>query len=228
MKEHWNEIYAWMDTDELGWYEEFPEPSLRLISRCNINKNEPILDVGTGSSTLIDNLISQGFKNIVATDISDIGIEKLKKRLENSKVLLEDSKMLLEDSKMLLEDSKMLSLVKWIIDDITNPIHLQDLRDIAIWHDRALLHFLLKDAEQRKYLSLLNRVIKKDGYVIIATFSLKGLKKCAGLNVKNYDHNMLKEFLGENFDLVEYFDYVYHTPSGTERPYIYTLFQKVR
>ncbi len=39
MKEHWNEIYIWMDTEELGWYEEFPEPSLRLISRCNIMTN---------------------------------------------------------------------------------------------------------------------------------------------------------------------------------------------
>lgn len=205
MKEHWNEIYAWMDTDELGWYEEFPEPSLRLISRCNINNNEPILDVGTGSSTLIDNLISQGFKNIIATDISDIGMEKLNKRL-----------------------GEKASLVKWIIDDITNPIYLQDLRDVAIWHDRALLHFLLKETEQRKYLSLLKRVVKKDGYVIIATFSLKGIKKCAGLNVKNYDHNMLKEFLGDDFNLVEYFDYIYRAPSGAERPYIYTLFQKVR
>lgn len=204
MKEHWNEIYTWMDTDELGWYEEFPESSLRLISKCNINKNEPILDVGTGSSTLIDNLISQGFKNIIAADISDIGMEKLKKRL-----------------------GEKASLVKWIVDDITNPVYIQDLRDVAIWHDRALLHFLLKDTEQIKYLSSLKKVIKKDGYVIIAAFSLKGIKKCAGLNVKNYDHNMLKEFLGDNFDLIEYFDYIYRAPSGAERPYIYTLFQKI-
>lgn len=215
MKEHWNEIYTWMNTDELGWYEEYPEPSLRLISRCNINKNELILDVGTGSSTLIDNLISQGFKNIIATDISDIGMEKLKRRLDGN-----------EDSKVLLREKA--SVVKWIIDNITNPIHLQHLRDVAIWHDRALLHFLLKETEQRKYLSLLKKVIKKDGYVIIAVFSLKGVKKCAGLNVKNYDHNMLKEFLGNDFDLVEYFDYIYRSPFGAERPYIYTLFQKVR
>jgi hypothetical protein len=69
-------------------------------------------------------------------------------------------------------------------------------------------------------------VIKKDGYVIIATFSLKGVKKCAGLDVKNYDHNMLANFLGEDFNLIEYFDYEQYTPSGEIRPYIYTLFQK--
>ncbi len=205
MKEHWNEIYTWMDTEELGWYEEYPEPSIRLLSKCNINKNEPILDIGTGSSTFIDYLIDQGFENIIADDISDIALDKLKKRLKEKAFL-----------------------VKWIVDDVTNPIYLQDLRDIAIWHDRALLHFLSKEIEQRKYLSLLKRVIKKDGYAIIATFSLKGAKKCAGLNVKNYDHNTLREFLGEDFLLIEYFDYIYHMPSGAERPYIYTLFQRIR
>ncbi len=61
MKEHWNEIYEALDVDELTWYEEIPEPSIRLLSRCHINKNESILDVGAGASTFIDYLINQGF-----------------------------------------------------------------------------------------------------------------------------------------------------------------------
>ncbi len=101
--------------------------------------------------------------------------------------------------------------------------HIQDLREIAVWHDRALLHFLLKENEQRMYLSTLKKVIKKGGYVIIAAFSLKGAKKCSGLDVKNYDQNMLVKFLGEDFTLLEYFDYTYHMPSGKQRPYISQL-----
>lgn len=205
-KEHWNEIYAWLETDELSWYEEFPESSLRLLSKCSINKDEPILDVGAGASTFIDHLINKGFTNIIATDISEKALDKLKRRLENSKGE---------------------KAVRWIIDDITNPIHIQKLGDIAIWHDRAMLHFLLEEKDQNRYLSLLKKIIKKNGYVIIATFSLKGAKKCSGLDVKNYDQNMLAKFLGEDFRLIEYFDYIYHMPSGAARPYIYTLFQKV-
>lgn len=202
-KEHWNEIYAYLDANELGWYEEIPESSIKLLSMCDIDKDDPILDVGAGESTFIDYLVEQGFKNIIAADISDIALEKLKKRL-GSKT----------------------SLVRWIVDDITQPTYIQNLKDIAIWHDRAILHFLIHENDQRKYLSLLNKVVKKDGYVIIATFSLKGVKKCAGLDVKNYDHNMLAKFLGEDFNLIEYFNYEQHTPSGEIRPYIYTLFQK--
>lgn len=204
MKEHWNEIYTWLETDELGWYEEIPESSIKLLSRCNINKNDSILDIGAGSSTFIDYLINQGYKNIIAADISEKAFDKLKKRL-----------------------GEKASLVRWIVDDITQPIQIQNLRDIVVWHDRALLHFLLLPEEQRKYLSLLKKIIKNNGYIIIAAFSLKGAKKCSGLDVKNYDHNMLVEFLGEDFNLIEYFGYIYHMTSGEPRPYIYALFQKI-
>ncbi len=203
MKEHWNDIYTWLETDELGWYEEIPEPSIKLLSKCRINKDESILDVGAGASTFIDYLVNQGYENIIASDISEIALDKLKKRL-----------------------GEKASLVKWIVDDITRPIHIQNMRDIAVWHDRAVLHFLLEEKQQYTYLSTLKKVIKKGGYVIIAAFSLKGAKKCSGLDVKNCDQNMLAKFLGDDFTLLEYFDYTYYMPSGEPRLYIYTLFQK--
>jgi ubiquinone/menaquinone biosynthesis C-methylase UbiE len=204
IKEHWNEIYAALDGDELTWYEEIPEPSIKLLSKCHINKNEYILDVGAGASTFIDYLINQGYSNIIAADISEIALNKLKERLGKEKA----------------------TLVRWLVDDITQPIHIQRLRDIAVWHDRAVLHFLLEEHQQHMYLSTLRKVIKKGGYVIIATFSLRGAKKCSGLDVKNYDQNMLAKFLGKDFKLLEYFDHTYYMPSGEPRPYIYTLFQK--
>jgi hypothetical protein len=119
------------------------------------------------------------------------------------------------------------SSVRCIVDDITRPVHIQDLRDIAVWHDRAVLHFLLEEKQQKMYLSTLKKVIKKRGFVIIAAFSLKGAKKCTGLDVKNYDHDLLAKFLGEDFKLLEYFDHIYYMPSGEPRPYIYALFQKI-
>lgn len=203
-KEHWNEIYGALDADELTWYEEIPEPSIRLLSECHINKDETVLDVGAGASTFIDYLIDQGFSNIIAADISEIALGKLKKRLGEEKA----------------------PLVKWIVDDITEPVYIQDLKDIALWHDRAVLHFLLEENQRRAYLSLLKNAVKRGGYVIIAAFSLTGAKKCTGLEVRNYDHNMLAEFLGEEFILLDHFDYTYHTPAGVPRPYVYTLFQR--
>ena len=204
MKEHWNEIYGALDVDELTWYEESPEPSIRLLSKCHINKNESILDIGAGASTFIDYLIDQGFSNIIAADISEIALNKLKERLGVEKA----------------------SLVKWLVDDITQPIHIQNLRDIVVWHDRAVLHFLLEEKQQRMYSTILKKVMRKGGYVIIAAFSLEGATRCSGLSVERYDQNILARFLGKDFSLLEYFNYTHYMPSGEPRPYIYTLFQK--
>lgn len=97
-----------------------------------------------------------------------------------------------------------------------------------MWHDRAVLHFLLEESQQQMYLSTLKKVVKKGGYVILAAFSLKGAKKCSGLEVKNYDQNLLAKFLGEDFRLLEYFDYTFSMPSGKLRPYIYPYFKEIK
>ncbi len=150
MKEHWDEIYEALDADELTLYEEIPESSIKLLSECHINKDESVLDVGAGASTFIDYLINQGYSNIIATDISEIALNKIKERLGKEKA----------------------SQVRWIVDDITQPVHIQNLRNIAVWHDRAVLHFLLEENQQQMYLSTLKKVVKKGGYVIISTCKL--------------------------------------------------------
>jgi len=205
MKKHWNSVYTSREVCKLGWYEESPVPSLKLISKSNIKKDEIVLDVGAGATTLIDNLIKQGYKNIVTVDISEVALNRLKERLGEEKV----------------------SLIKWIVDDITQPIHIDKLENIALWHDRAVLHFLVEEKQQQMYLNTLKKIVRKGGNVIIAAFSLKGAKKCSGLDIKNYDQNILAKFLGEEFDLIEYFDHTYKMPSGELRPYIYTLFKRI-
>lgn len=205
MKAHWDRVYASQEVDRLGWYESMPEPSLRLISRCILNKEDPVLDVGAGATTLIDCLLRQGFQNIIAVDISEVALQKLRERLGEEKA----------------------SRVQWITDDITQPLHLHRLQNIALWHDRAVLHFLLEEQQQQRYLATLKKIVKHGGYVIIAAFSLKGAQWCSGLRIRNYDQDMLADFLGNEFSLREHFDYTYHMPSGEERPYVYTLFQRI-
>ncbi|MEW6144078.1 MAG: class I SAM-dependent methyltransferase [Thermodesulfobacteriota bacterium] len=203
-KDHWDRVYAANEINRLGWYEAAPEPSISLISKCRIGKDDPILDVGAGASTLIDYLLDQGYSNITVLDISETALEKLKERLGEEKS----------------------RRVRWIVDDITEPAQMAELRDVALWHDRALLHFLLGEKEREMYLTVLNRSVRIGGYVIIAAFSLTGARKCSGLDVMNYDQRILSDFLGKDYCLIEYFDYLYYTPSGQERPYIYTLFRR--
>ena len=204
MKEHWDNVYSSREIEKTGWYEKVPEPSLELISKIPLGKNDLILDIGSGAGTFIDNLVARGFENIAACDISGIALNALATRLGTTNA----------------------SKVHFLTDDVTHPAELRDLKNVALWHDRALLHFLLDEEKLQAYRSLLNSVLSDNGYVIIAAFSLKGVQKCSGLNIKNYDQEMIAGFLGDEFRLLHDFDYLYHTPSGDPRPYVYTLFQK--
>jgi len=204
MEKHWNRVYSSGETRKLGWYEQTPAACLKLLSKCDIGKDEPVLDVGAGASTFIDALISEGYKKIMAADISETALRSLRERLGEEKA----------------------SAVQWIIDDITRPVHLQNLRDVALWHDRGLLHFLREEAPRKRYLSTLRKVVKRRGYVIIAVFSPEAPDQCSGLKLRNYDAEMLEDFLGADFKLLDHFNHTYTMPSGKTRPYIYTLFQK--
>ena len=205
LQEDWNQKYASSLQTKLGWYEEDPAPSLAYIERCGLPKDAPILDVGSGKTTLISKLIDGGYQNIFAADISNIALEK---------------------ARSLLSEEQQ-PHVRWIVDDIAHSTEIQNLEGIALWHDRAVFHFLTKDENRQAYLSLLQKVVKHGGHVIMATFALTGATHCSGFPVQGYSVDTLTKFMGEGFKLIEAMDYIYQMPSGDSRPYIYTHFERV-
>ena len=204
IRAHWDKVYMTRPSEQLGWYEDHPLPSIRLLEQCLLHPEDPILVAGAGTSTFINFLAEKGFSNVIATDISSVAILKLKERL----------------------GKELAAKITWIADDLTRPEKLNMLEGIALWFDRAVLHFFTDPEDREEYFRLLRRVLRPGGYAIIAAFSLKGAKKCSGLDVKNYDATMLAESLGDKYILLESFDHVHTMPSGESRDYIYTLFQR--
>jgi len=204
LQSYWNKVYDKKAIDSLGWYEEFPEQSLMLIEKCELNTDARILNVGTGASTLIDNLLENGYKYIIASDISLSSMEKLKDRLGKT------------------ESAK----VHWIIDDLANSKQLTKIEKLDLWHDRAVLHFLTENSDQDAYFTLLNKLVKKGGYVIIAVFNPDGATMCSGLPVIRYNSMQISNKLGDGYKLKEEFNYTYTMPSGDTREYVYTLFRR--
>ncbi len=202
-KSHWDKVYTKGEIKKLGWYEENPQPSIRLIEKCNLNKEASILNVGAGATMLIDYFLNQNYSNLIATDISQVALNKLKSRLINSE-----------------------NKLQWIQDDLTDSAHLKNLKNIDLWHDRAVLHFFQTEKEQKSYFDLIRTTLKPDGYVIIAVFNLQGATKCSGLPIYRYNETMLQEKLGNNFKMLDFFNYTYTMPSGDFRNYVYTLFQR--
>jgi SAM-dependent methyltransferase len=203
IKEYWNRVYSTKVNDKLGWYQEIASPSLDVISKLNLNLTDPILIVGAGTTTLVDSLLDLGYSSIIASDISKEALNKLKKRLDNYQ-----------------------GKILFVEDDLTDSTELKKLNNVILWQDRACLHFLTNPDQQKSYVKLVNKILKKDGYALIATFSLDAPSKCTGLEVKRYSKEMLEELFGKNFKLIDSFVFIYTMPNGDTRPYIYTLFKK--
>lgn len=199
--QHWDNAYNNNDEKKLGWYETDLTPTLNLIKKTGLDKAARILNIGAGSTTLIDELISLNYNHLIATDISNVALKNLSNRVNSNDV-------------------------EYIVDDLIHPNKLNSLTKVDLWVDRAVLHFFTEEEDQNTYFDLLKRKVNTNGYVLLAEFNLNGAEKCSGLPVHRYNEEMLTEKLGTDFELVESFNHIYNTPSDAKRPYIYTLFKK--
>ena len=204
LQDYWETIYNVIDYEKSGWYEKTPEPTLKLIEKSGVNKDDHIFLAGAGTTTLVDYLLDNHYTNITVSDISSTALDILKERLQDRA-----------------------NTINWVVDDLTNPEKLEQIPPIDLWIDRAVFHFFTETDDQKTYIDLLNKLVKTGGKAIIATFNLKGATKCSGLPVRRYNELMLKDKLKPNFELQESFEILYTMPSGDTRPYLYTLFNKL-
>lgn len=78
-KAHWDRVYKKNLPTEVGWYQEHPEKSLKLISATGVGVDSSIIDVGGGTSMLPGLLVDQGYRKLTVLDISANAIAKAKR-----------------------------------------------------------------------------------------------------------------------------------------------------
>src|SRR4029077_12128235 len=100
--------------------------------------------------------------------------------------------------------------VRWIRADITG---WQPEREYALWHDRAVFHFLTGSEEQLRYLNIVRQALGPGGALVMATFAADGPERCSGLPVARYDAGELERLLG-GFTVVASRREAHVTPTG--------------
>lgn len=195
-KAHWEHVYQSKATDEVSWYSPHLDVSLKLIEAAGTHGDAAIIDVGGGESTLVDDLVSRGYKDVTVLDISPVAIEVAKSRLGPSA-----------------------ASVHWIAGDITD-VSLGGAR-YDLWHDRAVFHFLTDDNDRAAYVRQVARAVRPGGHVIIATFGPEGPEKCSGLDVVRYDAGGLHRQFGPKFRLLDSVTELHETPSGALQQFLY-------
>lgn len=200
-RDHWEKTYTTKLNEQLGWYRPHLETSLGWIMELGLTKDAQIIDVGGGVSTLVDDLLSEGYRFIVILDLSKQALSLAKTRL-GSKA----------------------ELVTWLEGDIAS-VELPGLH-FDLWHDRATFHFLTKPEQQRGYINNLMRALKPGGHLIIATFAPEAPPKCNGLPVQRYTVEQLERVLGEEFGLRRSHKEQHIAPGGVEQMHLYCHFCK--
>jgi ubiquinone/menaquinone biosynthesis C-methylase UbiE len=197
---HWDRVYHSRAASEVSWFQLHLEKSLELIEMMAPDREAQIIDVGGGESTLVDDLLHRGYRNLTVLDVSSTAVDVTRHRL-----------------------GEQADAVTWIVGDITQ-VALPERR-YDIWHDRAVFHFLTNDTDRQRYVNLAARSVRRNGHVIVATFGPKGPVQCSGLPVVRYDADALHGEFGARFRLLGHIDELHHTPAGRTQQFLYCYCQ---
>jgi cyclopropane fatty-acyl-phospholipid synthase-like methyltransferase len=196
---YWERVHDGKDVDGVSWWQSVPELSLGLVDSAELGLDAPIIDVGAGWSTLVDHLVERGYRDLTAIDLSTTALQTVRERLgpAGHDVVLE----------------------------VADVLDLRRERRYALWHDRAVYHFLTEQDERDDYLASVERCLDPDGWVVVATFGPDGPTTCSGLPIVRYTHEELAaQFPG--YELVSTSGEDHVTPWGTTQQFTAVLLRR--
>lgn len=197
-KEHWEKVYSTKAATEVSWFQEHAELSLRLIRGAGVPRSASIIDVGGGASTLVDDLLANGYERLTVLDLSGAALATAKARLD-----------------------VRAAQVQWLESNVLEaglPPHGYD-----VWHDRAVFHFLIKEDDRQAYVCQVLGALRPGGLVIVATFAEDGPTQCSGLPVMRYSASELHAEFGGSFQLIGHEREAHHTPGGKLQGFVYCV-----
>jgi len=199
-RDHWQRLYQSRAATEVTWYAAHLEDSLRLIREV-APLSARIIDVGAGASTLVDDLLDTGYRDITVVDVSDAALAVARDRLGDRAVH-----------------------IRWVVADVTEAVFERDRFDV--WHDRAVFHFLTRRAERQAYVQQVRHSLVPGGHVVMATFALAGPTRCSGLDVVRYDSKALSREFGAGFEVTSHFETIHRTPAGKEQRFLFCVLRR--
>jgi SAM-dependent methyltransferase len=202
LQSYWENVYRQKDVQQVSWYRPHLGVSLRLMQQAGLNPSSRVIDVGAGASTLIDDLLAIGVRNVIALDLSQASLDLARERLATAA-----------------------NCVQWMVADVTT-VQLPS-SSIDIWHDRAALHFLTQAQDVSRYVEVATNAIAPGGYAVIGGFAPDGPTKCSGLPVERRDPQDIAALFAGTFMLMDSHREVHHTPAGSQQPFAYALLQKL-
>ena len=151
-----------------------------------------MIDVGGGASLFAAQLFANGFKDITVLDVSAAARAEARNRVGANTPIV------------------------WLHQELLawSPERRYDL-----WHDRAVLHFLIDDDDQERYVQTLKAALAPRGSAVIGVFAEDGPDRCSGMPVVRYSARELATLLGRDIDVVATRREEHVTPGGVVQPF---------
>ncbi|MEK8085478.1 class I SAM-dependent methyltransferase [Aquabacterium sp. A3] len=195
---HWQQVYQTKAPDSVSWYQPTAARSLALLCQGGLGPQSAVIDVGGGTSCLVDALLDASVGSITVLDLAEAALALTRQRL-----------------------GERASQVTWLVGDITQvalPAQAYDL-----WHDRAVFHFMTTPEQRTAYLLALQHALKPGGHVVMSTFADDGPERCSGLPVQRYSREDLLKALGPRFSLLAHEHELHTTPGGMPQAFNHAL-----
>jgi hypothetical protein len=167
-----------------------------------------VITVGAGASPLVGELLADGV-HVIAVDIATAALDTLAAELGYRGV----------DVQAARGDGRLRLLTADV-----RRLHIGDTVDG--WHDRAVFHFLVDEADRSSYVTAAAAAVRRGGHLVIATFAPGGPEECSGLSVMRHDAGSLADAFGRHFDLVESFEADHVTPWSSTQRFTHAVFAR--
>ncbi len=200
--DHWDGRYRDTGSARVSWFTPDMSTSVGLLHRAGTSPTTSVVDVGGGTSVLVDRLVAEGTADVTVVDVSGVALDEARRRLAAR-----------------APDNR----VVWVHADVLDwtPGRTWDL-----WHDRAVFHFLTQPDDVARYVDLAARCVAVGGHLVVGTFSEDGPPTCSGLPVSRYSTAALASVFARAFDLVHAADEDHLTPSGTFQHFSWVLLRR--
>ena len=196
---HWDDVYRVRGVESTSWFQAEPATSMRLVTTW-APAEASVVDVGAGASTLVDRLLDEGRADCTVLDLSAEALEVVRRRLGDRA-----------------------SPVTFVVADL---LDWAPSRSYDAWHDRAVFHFLVDDADRVRYVDLAARAVAPGGVAILATFGPDGPTHCSGLPTARYDAASLAAAFAPHFALVHAEVETHTTPGGGVQPFTWVVLRR--
>ena len=80
---YWDDRYEQTGDEHVSWHQARPNVSLELIDTLGVEPSAGVIDVGGGSSRLVDELVARDFTDLTVLDVSPAALDIARRRLDH-------------------------------------------------------------------------------------------------------------------------------------------------